>query len=1202
MNFWKKLRPGWFDDVDWPRTEDIDFKDDAEFEAAHPRMPKGTPEGGEFAGGAGGGGAYTPSVSQAQLASYAANVPAQVKPIAHAKAQGKVLQKAISEGIKTGQDPQVMAGQIKAYAQNYQHDAYAAYSNQLLRHLEDAYDLPTGSLGKAYQKGKGPGQKEVTEAIATVAEKFPEPPPPPEPTPPPATMAGVKLPEEPAAPEVAGGLPKDPPQSLDDWGEHIHYQAYYGLEEGKDPQDVADDIVKAYHHPQATPTKQNAMYANAMLGHVEKVHGMPEGWLGRIEVPQEAQPPAATGYGTGEPVTPTKEAEVPKPLGQLANSEVAQGIYNMATVSGVTPAQQADMVEKYLAHQVNKGAIWEGSPTHQYGQSVIAHLKQQKAEEPEAKAPFPGFVQVGEVWVPPPFSATTKEMHEAATMAGWKTETKLKQLKSDIDHTDDPAEKEYGQNLIEALGEEAEPEIGETIFTPPEPMTGLQHEIVAIAHDPDLTAERKIHEIYKHYENTNPDFAQAWAKAIKSGNPLPYAEGHAPEVEKAGAPGMEPDAGTVGELLDKYAKGQIPPLEKIKFLGKMALDPQANIHAKTKAKQYISQIAAANPHPEFKEAAATAIAEINQQADILEKLPEPGSSPVLQYMHNIASGAEGVPGGGSVEEYLKGIASDPSAAQGTSEYAAGLLEGLGIPWKQAADPVAAMTPAKYGLEHSSVAEKIHKLATTATALSPAEKVDAIKKYMNAVGITKGSAQEEYAHGLIAKLEGQTAQPPAQPPAHSEMYQPKPSASSMKQKMLYAVSQKEGLWPEDIETLLKKRVQYYLNQGAIKPGGLVHKYAQKLIANANWYAQKYPKPAGAAPQGVPLTPQQTYTSKVPGVEAPTNPTQAAMHTVANGPGNAAKQLAALQQSYKTTVGAENTAHLDKLIAAKLKEVVATVPKPPAQHSSKADAMHAAAIDPSNSTLGSKIAAINAVGESSQSFVQQYKQQLLQHLNGQGPGSSAPPPKPPSNVTQTANAQRLKRGKEYRQNAAKPANAGVPEAKQILPMMDKAWWKTKAPALGRKAVSYFKSSHGADEINSALRDLETTPASPDVQAHIDHMDELFELPEAVITQDVLVKRGETVPQNVIDWWIAGLKAGKPVRPVRKGFTPCSMGSGSFSGNVKWELTVRAGTRAIGSWAADEGYQTENEMTLRHGTAWEVFEIEKVGGQYVVRAHTL
>lgn len=214
------------------------------------------------------------------------------------------------------------------------------------------------------------------------------------------------------------------------------------------------------------------------------------------------------------------------------------------------------------------------------------------------------------------------------------------------------------------------------------------------------------------------------------------------------------------------------------------------------------------------------------------------------------------------------------------------------------------------------------------------------------------------------------------------------------------------------------------------------------------------------------------------------------------------------------------------------------------------------------------------------------------------SPSPPPAPSAVTTQTGNMPRLARGTSLRQQAADEPDASTENAKKICPTLKTSWW-SGVNSDARMAVSSYKGGSGS--INGALRDQHE--GGKHTQEQIDHIDELFEKEAALLTQDVVLRRGEDMPADQIEKWKAALQAGKTVRPQRTGFTSTSMASkAAFSGkNTIYEIVARKGTRALGIYAADKSFKSENEVLLRHGSVLEVYEIAKQGAQHIVRCYT-
>jgi DNA topoisomerase IB len=269
----------------------------------------------------------------------------------------------------------------------------------------------------------------------------------------------------------------------------------------------------------------------------------------------------------------------------------------------------------------------------------------------------------------------------------------------------------------------------------------------------------------------------------------------------------------------------------------------------------------------------------------------------------------------------------------------------------------------------------------------------------------------------------------------------------------------------------------------------------------------------------------------------------------------------------------------------------------------------AVDPSNISAA-KIAKITALANTSlDPSVKTLANQWIQKLSGTpvgtvSPATSASPSSsttPSPNAVRTPNQKRLEIAQAKRKQAHDVPSAAAPQARAICPSLDRSWWtKPDVSKAGKAACVSYKGGSGG--INGALRSDATAPAY--AQEMVDDIDLLFEHPDAVLHADAILRRGEDVPDAMLQQWKDGLAAGKIVRPQRLGFTSTSMAKeAAFSSkSVIYEIVARKGTPALGIWAADKSYVSENEVLLRHGIAFDVYEIEKVGKQHIVRCTTV
>lgn len=183
-------------DDDW--HTDIDYVEDDWEESKHPRVAKGSAGGGQFGKGGGGevGGANRERLAGQREAAAAEReqiatrkvAPEHIKnipePNKNGGQPGRLMQGIVQKGLENGTDPKDLAATIKGVVARYAHALHERYGNQMLAHIEKAYGLKPGELGKAVRKSGVappiPAAKPAKPAPkpATPAAK---PPPPPEP-------------------------------------------------------------------------------------------------------------------------------------------------------------------------------------------------------------------------------------------------------------------------------------------------------------------------------------------------------------------------------------------------------------------------------------------------------------------------------------------------------------------------------------------------------------------------------------------------------------------------------------------------------------------------------------------------------------------------------------------------------------------------------------------------------------------------------------------------------------------------------------------------------------------------------------------------------------------------------------------------------------------------------------------------------------
>ena len=134
MNVLRRIS-AWFDNIDYDRTRDIDFRDD--FNPNEPRDPLGKWTV---------GGGVAPKASPT-LTKYAGPVGAKFKKLVDAHFSELTNSTATPEQVKAKVDQ--LSAQMKAEAGKFKSSNVAGYINQLIDHLEVTHGYPEGSLGKA---------------------------------------------------------------------------------------------------------------------------------------------------------------------------------------------------------------------------------------------------------------------------------------------------------------------------------------------------------------------------------------------------------------------------------------------------------------------------------------------------------------------------------------------------------------------------------------------------------------------------------------------------------------------------------------------------------------------------------------------------------------------------------------------------------------------------------------------------------------------------------------------------------------------------------------------------------------------------------------------------------------------------------------------------------------------------------------------
>jgi hypothetical protein len=428
--------------------------------------------------------------------------------------------------------------------------------------------------------------------------------------------------------------------------------------------------------------------------------------------------------------------------------------------------------------------------------------------------------------------------------------------------------------------------------------------------------------------------------------------------------------------------------------------------------------------------------------------------------------------------------------------------------------------------------------------------------------------KEYAKKVIAKMGAETGAAPAAPaPMTSE--------------------QVDAAHPDVTETLKKNwnqsiaqdpagsaaTLQKYLEVGAGLSPTLKAWMKDKVAAlNAAGHGTAAPAEPPAPPPEPPVSLPAPH---------PSSKGQTLVHGIASGEGSKADKIAKIKQAvaddpHHFPAGGYAKKYADQLIAALGGDQTAqqAAPKPAAAAAPAAPAAKPAAADP----------ALHTAPAGSATHEDDHAAPIPAYFVNQGM-------KAKSRVSAHDTLKRIQNIKAVAANAKTVTSITTAAAKKLCPTATSAWWKTNADASVISAIQSYSGS-GYGTMNAVLRGDSNDPAA---LAKINHIDDMFEHDEAAVTDDVIVHRGENLTDDtVIAKWEAALKAGKPVREIKHGFTSASLADhAAFSHhNVQYQITVRKGSRMLGIGVKGvSGYGSdENEVLLRHGQTFEIYDITR------------
>ena len=1032
------------------------------------------------------------------------------------------------------------------------------------------------------------------------------------------------------------------------------------IAEGGDPTDTVKAI-KAY--AAAKVNSDYARHANALLAHLEQHHGLAKGELGKAmakgatapppepkakapapapePTPAAAVEPVAPSEPTPPPPTPEPEptatepapAKTPKtydpstlgtpeastaapsPVGGIP--EPTEGYNSQKKLHALIQGHKGSTAEKIAAVEKAKGN-YVSEENKAYADKILAHLQgaggTQPAEAASAETPKPEADNMAQEYLHADLQNHT----------GTKAE-KLAMIEKHSSVWANPDNKAYAASLkahVEAQPEPeaasqpaAEPDYLKTLFSADPDKTatlpGFEkgnpvHEYLhGVMHDPDLDDGQKIDKAKTEHALSLAPENKAYAQKIVEhfgGEITPEDEAYANSVHEAQtAFTPEPDHATM-------------PKPDGSNLSQEALHEEIVNHTGTTAEKIAHAESAKNgwQGAANKEYANAVIAH-------LKTLPEAAEP---------AAGGPNAPEKGDItQEWLHKVATDPNMtnaeklaeAQKTHSlvshpdnkaYAEHIIQHLGgtVAPEASAEPAAGLPEPNdnTSMTQTALKEDLEKHAGTT-----AEKIAYVQQEKSAM---QHEPNKAYADKLIAHLKSQPDAPAGSSIAYHEPEGLPYKPYGWKAGNILAAASTEGTsLAEKI-----KAVQALSGEG-------INNYKQGVIKALKAANVGLPKPAAGKKA-------QAHLHKAVQNETTLQGKLDVLHNNAGHwtlPQNIAYKEAlteAVHKQHSATPGGAATTPSASPAATPAATPTPAAPKPapppgpvagpdPAPNSNKQKEIHEIANHPTD-THEVKIAKITSIanianpGGTTQAYANTYLKAMgAPEVSAPAPynpyaptpqsGGAASGPKPSTTHAISPNKMKTARAQKLHAGAAKISSGEDPQAAKALPSMDRKWW-SKIPAASRAAVKSYKG--GSSAINGQLR--KEGSWSQHTQNEIDHLDELFEHPENVLQQDVILRRGEGVDQSVIDKHMADLAKGAIVRPHRTGFTSTSMASKAAFGskNVIYEIIAKKGTQAVGMWANDPSFHSENEVLLRHGTSFEVYEIEKVGSQYIYRCHTL
>lgn len=446
--------------------------------------------------------------------------------------------------------------------------------------------------------------------------------------------------------------------------------------------------------------------------------------------------------------------------------------------------------------------------------------------------------------------------------------------------------------------------------------------------------------------------------------------------------------------------------------------------------------------------------------------------------------------------------------------------------------------------------------------------------------------KEYAEKALKELGYEPEEEPAKEAEPTEGDWPKADPSSPFQQNMVSFAEDPGL-PLDTKLESLKAI------AGTNPGSPKAKLAEKLIAKLEGEPKK--------PEFPTMDPE--------GTSSHSQNKAALIHAFANDGSMSVEQKVAAIESVVTVSNKVNEYKqkaINHLTDQPVAEEEPEKPKGPDPYpgSKGQAAVYEAATG--EGTDAEKIAKINEVLEDVKLTgpkTKEFGEAWIKAIKGEAPEKPPEPAKEPKKpavkaapkgkyggtvITAPKTTARYKHAVARADAAKKPSSTHDAEAHDICPTLAHDYWAGVSSAAKSSLKAYWDGEY--DAINDALRTKNPKGISATTKKNIDRIDEMFFDPKAELQHETRLTRGVDVPASKINEWVQQLEEGVPCAAHMTGFVSTSMAeTPAFSSKNTWFImTCKKGTPALGIDTISS--HSENEILLRHGQAFEVYQVER------------